>query len=183
MEDQEIENLKMKIDNLNNQLTDLQGKFTYHTHNGIDSSRINLGNTTPNNKFVTGFVSSDGGSTETFSAGIINPTSIQLFGIALDGLGARALITGNAQLGQGFITDGSNITYPSESGVIQACCSMYNSSTTTRVATASPYIGYVVDDTGTVKATITIDSFTNTSFTISAVLATNWTVSCNLIIT
>lgn len=186
MNEQEIQKVSRKVAQQVYMEMQTQGQFSpikipLHTHNGVDNNKINLVNTIPNNKFVIGFTSSAGGGNATIEAGISNPTSIQLFGIALDGLGARASIVGNAQLGQGFITNGT-YTYPSESGVIQACSSIYNSAATTRVATA-PYIGYVVDDLGIVKATITVISFTSTSITISSVLATNWTFTCNLIIT
>ncbi len=161
-------------------------KTPNHSHNGIDSPSINQVDILPNNKFRTSLIVSGGTTVDTLSTGILNPTSIQLYGIASDGIGGRFSLAGRAEFGPGFETDGVSVfpigTVPGPSLVVAEVCSyVFNRGSTTRVGAAG-FLALGNDDSITQILKITITAWTSTSVTFESTVADGWTVTTFLLI-
>ena len=173
-----------------NQNTSL--KVARHIHNGIDVPRINQNDVVNGAVWVAGLTSI---SSETFTMEIVNGiNNISLHGIAYDTSSSPAVkkstLNGNAQFGNCFqYATSSGTSYVQTVGAKASQYSQTSSSiyintadlTATKVfatggTDSSAYLAYVLDETGTVMATIQIIDWKNNSITIQVVLATNWTV-------
>lgn len=178
-----------------------------HTHNGIDTQKINAKNLIYNNKLLTGITASNENTILTLNQGIFNPTSILLYGIARNNLAGAAIkkttITGNAQLGNCFLQTATNPALATSldvnsysRSVVQGCSgtifdntsgawvpSVFTVSTgfTTGTGFLNEYIATASTDF--TLATLSVISFDQTSITFHVVVAADWRLTCNLIIT
>lgn len=167
-------------------------KVAKHVHNGIDSPTISQDNIQAGTFSIGGFTST---TSETFTVETFpNIDTISLYGIAFDGLGRKALINGQAYIGNCFrygIQSGNYITLVGGQydSIAQTANSVYFdttgafNTTDVRVNVASnlgtatnDYLIYVKDAVNEV-ATMKIISWTNNTITFQTVLAANWSVT------
>lgn len=153
-----------------------------HSHNGTDSPRINLANAVANSKYRVAFLgdNSSGSSAilghDTFSAGIINPSSIKFFGVAYTAI-TSVLVNGAAELGNCFNANANNVV---ENPITVEACSygFLGSSVTAGVA---PYLAYVYSGSEVVK--LIVSAWTNSSITFEVYLEAGWSLEGQLLIT
>lgn len=161
--------------------TDL--KLPNHSHNGLDSPRINLANAILNNKYQLS-LSSDNSSgasaalaSATFSAGIINPSSIKFFGFAYTSV-TKVLVNGASELGTCFTANATNII--SSPIVVEA--SSYGFLGSSSTVGSAPYLAYV-ESASTQVARLTVSAWTNFSITFEIYLEAGWSLAGQLLIT
>ena len=167
---------------------------TFHTHNGIDSPRINQENVVNNNKYVAIAVASSG--LVTFNS-ISNPSALLFYGFAANNAGGgaatlKAMCTGNAQLGVCYSANNSSATTTvtinpsSQSSFIQTSCAIYIDTTSlanTRVAASGTGSDPLTDrfiyvtDGSTVVAEATVVMWDSQSITVNFTLAATWQIT------
>ncbi len=173
-------------------------KIPVHIHNGIDNQKISARNLVYNNKIITSiFAQEQPVSLVTLDVGVFNPTSIKAFGITRNNLAGAAVkkssFSGAAELGTCFsVTSATNINNIPQN-VAQMCSgSFFDNTTGAWVPTA-----YVVGinnasfPTGLLGSSniagtfayVRVVSFSNTSITFEQFADSDWSITCNLIIT
>ena len=168
-------------------------KIPPHTHDGVDNVRINRNNLLQGNKF-TGFVEVTPGNAPTNTltiTGVNNPTSVSFYGIGYYLPDFKCMITGNAQLGIEYQLTGngssSNTNTNLINGVVQANCSTFFEKAagvwTPTVDADNVNLAAIYNTGSTLIGNIQVVSFTNSSVTLQAPLAANWTIQGSIIIT
>ena len=189
MQEDQVRQIAQEVYNQNNFGSQFTVSSTsFHTHNGTDSQRIKQ------NDVINGTLSMVNATTLASEVLIINLVQninvLTLHGIAANGLGQKASITGTAQLGKCYIYNwaGDVTTIPVTKGkyqsYLQSCSSTYLdasdianvrvSATGTNIVPNTDYIAYVLDNTGTVVASMQIIEWTGSSIKINTHLETNW---------
>jgi len=191
-DEEEIKRIAQNVYN-QNQISD---KFSvsqtaFHRHNGTDSPKVKQGDIIPG---TTSAVHLGSNATEVFTLDTTqNITLIALKGVATNGLGQKALLNGNAQLGNCFMYGvgalvGSNVrTIGTYEPFLQVCNAAYidtlvdisdplNPVTNNRVMAKGSYIVYVLDDTAALVASMQIIDWTGTSIRFETYLAANWSI-------
>ncbi len=197
MDEQQIKEIAQKVYD-ENQKKGQFGVFKVpnHVHNGVDSPLINQDNIISGTYSSVGLTSttSEIFTVETFPS--VN--EITLHGVASNGSGKKASLSGFAAIGNCFqygAVSGSvslvQLNVGSYSDVVQSSSSIYidtsdlaktrvNASGNT-LATGTPsYIVYVADDTATIVASLQILRWSDTSITFQSVLGASWYIACYL---
>lgn len=192
MENDKIRQLvREEIGNINGDSQFNVSATNYHTHNGLDSQKINSKNLVYNDKVLAGLVVSNETTQFTLNLGIQNPTSIKLSGIARNVLSGtptiKSSIVGFAELGVCYNQTSFN-TQSDAQDIVQMCTVTEFDNTTGTwlpfVITAGNYIA-AADITGSTAnyAYLQVLSYTNNSITFLGHADADWSIAVNLIIT
>lgn len=197
MDEQQIRDIAQKVFDENLK----KGQFNVfkvpkHVHNGIDSPLISQDN------IVSGTYSCAGLTTSTSEIFTIETfpsvNEITLHGIASNGSGKKASLSGFAAIGNcfqyGAVTGSVSLVKlngGSYSDIVQSSSSIYvdtadlaktrvNASGNTSATGTPSYIVYVLDDTATIVASLQILRWSETSITFQSVLGASWYITCFL---
>lgn len=188
MNEQDINNLiKKGIDDYMNEKQYEVSKIPAHTHNGVDTVRIDAVNINQNVKYNT-FIVSDTSETFVITNVFPNIGKVIFQGFAANNKSApatkRAIVNGEAQFGNcfQFSGSGSNIALNGITIPIPIICSTNSfyvdttDLTKTRVAAANEgsLIAYIVDDSATEIVTLEVVSYANNAITFTTTLAVDW---------
>jgi hypothetical protein len=182
------------IDSYMNQKQFNASKIPSHVHNGTDTVKISAVDIIQNVKYST-FIEEDISETFVITNVFSNMSKISFAGFAAnnaDGTSAtkRAIINGETHFGRCFKFGGSGSSIkviPQTFNLIQSSNFMYVDSTSltnNRVgATNDNFLAYALDNTGSVVASLFVQSYTNSSISMTVDLATNWKLQGSLIFT
>jgi len=169
-------------------------KVPVHTHNGVDTVRIEQKDLILNQRYNT-FLISD--VSETFQIkNIPNLSQINFLGFAADNAGGgaatkRLVLNGQANFGKCFTFSGTGSSISLDTTLagipfIQSGNFMYvNGSatvTSSRVGASNQFFIYGTDGTNEV-VTVTVDSYTTSSIVLTVTLAAGWKLQGSLILT
>lgn len=158
MNEEQIRKIAMEVFNESSFRSQFSpSQTTFHTHNGIDSSRVNQSDLVTSDKYIAFATATAGYATLQVTT---TPTSIQFYGFAAnnaDGTSPtkRAICNGNAQLGVCYTALNSTDLTPGASGqssFIQASNSLYTEATD---VTGIPLTTTGALSTGNTSATLT----------------------------
>lgn len=197
MDEQKLKNLiDQQIDSYMKAKQFSVSKIPNHTHNGTDSVQISESNILPSPTFGAFLVEN---VSETFFLTNLPETLTQLTfnGIAANNAAdlslpgtKKALCTGQAIFRNcfGFVGAGSEIPVGvgQSLSLIQTTSSMYIDEATlanTGVAVSGLHILYVIDETDTVVASLSVSSFNRGRLTIESHVESGWAIQGTLLLT
>lgn len=168
-------------------------KIPNHLHNGTDSQKISEADLIPAPTYAT-FLTENVSETFTITNLPATLTSVTFSGIAYDSSSSpaskKALVFGNVIFQNCFTISGSGTSFPVNNlngiSLIQTGSSIYMDTsdlTKTRVGTSSAYFVYVINDSGTVVASLIISSFSRGILSITSALSANWIIQGTLTLT
>lgn len=184
MEEKIRQIVRQELDRDNQGNTFNVSSISFHKHTGTDSPKIRQGDLILN---TTSEISLNTINNETLTLDTIhNINYITLNGIATNGLGQKASINGNAQLGNCFkyAQNNTNLTHilttaGSENQFLQSFNTVYIDTTSLakmKVGAGIDHLIYVQDDLGNVVAQTDIIQWTGSSIVFKTTLATNWQI-------
>jgi hypothetical protein len=155
-----------------------------HSHNGLDSLRINEVNTISNNKLFTTIVGTGDGNPDaiTISQGLSNPKRVDVTAIITNGV-TRTVTTGSAELGHAYIvsTDGSPLDLTNNPTNIAQLYSSVTNSGIVHAGRDFVSVGYTAADAAIIY--FQVSSFTENSVTFSSpLLPVGWTITAFIMI-
>lgn len=152
-----------------------------HTHNGLDSPRVNDVDVISNNKLFTTIIATNDGTPNvlTISQGLSNPKRVDVTSIITNG-STRTVTTGSAELGLAYIVlpNGSPLDSTNNPTSIAQLYSSVTNTGTSLVHAGRDFVavGFNSSDAEVVK--LQVSAFTETSVTFSApLLETGWTIT------
>lgn len=162
-----------------------------HVHNGLDANQVSQDDIIPKQNALGNITMATDGRTYRFGL-TSNPNIVQFIGIAFynsGGITKRAHVQGFASLGSNykFVDDGTgNSVSPGPVQNIIQCSSMISivdgMSPTVNVVSSEENIVYVVAG-GSQVAVATITSYNERNLFVHVILAANWTIQGNFVIT
>lgn len=170
-----------------------------HTHNGIDSVKINEENLVNGVRYISLLdLFWENGDPDPVSLtfqikNVINPTFISFKGIAANNSGGnpvskRAMVNGEVAFGTCYTFDGifPDVTVESNKlSFVQGSNYIFTDTTSlanTRVGSSPLHLVYVTDNTGTAVAYLTLDSYNNGLLTLTVTLAEFWRIAGTIIV-
>ena len=159
-----------------------------HTHNGNDNLQIQESNLVHNNKYGVSFSVTEGDGEITIANGVLNPTAVYFSGIARTPVSGTATVkcqlTGFTQLGKCFFTNGVQLVPQLSNTINNNTCTTFTDQGvlsglhiwTPNVIVDDNYFVVAKNSSGTIVASITVKSYTNTSITFTETCMPGWTI-------